>query len=88
MEAAMKLDIIDITHHRNGISGAPFHVAIFNDGESIKLAVVFSEPGHCAVFDFLKIAEANIRFGENSFRGDCYEPSLRQLIQITNQKGS
>ena len=37
----MNLKIIDLARHRNGIDGAPFHVTVFNDGESIKLAVLF-----------------------------------------------
>ena len=76
----MNLKIIDLASHRNGIDGTPFHVTMFNDGESIKLAVLFETKRHCAVFDFEKLLTGNIRFGENSFRGDQYEAPLRKAI--------
>lgn len=76
----MKLKIIDIASHRNGICGAPFHVVLFDDQGtegSRKVAVLFDEPYHCAVFDVAKLAAGDIAFGSNSFRGDHYEPHLR-----------
>jgi hypothetical protein len=76
----MKLSIIDIAHHRNGISAAPFHVVVFNDGESVKIGVVFEQASHLAVFDLAKLAKADIAFGSNSYRGDQYEPRLRKSI--------
>ena len=42
--ATMKLRIENIQHHRNGISGAPFHVLIFRDPEAGRmLGIVFDE---------------------------------------------
>ena len=76
----MKLKIIDTAHHRNGISGAPFHVVLFDDGESVKIAVVFDHAGHVAVFDVAKLANRDIAFGSNSWRGDNFEPDLRRAI--------
>lgn len=40
----MKLRILNIDYHRNGIAGAPFHAIVFRDAgpeSSVKLAVVF-----------------------------------------------
>ena len=40
----MKLNIIDTAHHRNGITGAPFDVALFEDSGpegSRKVAILF-----------------------------------------------
>ena len=83
----MNLKIIDIDYHRNGICGAPFYVTVFNDGESIKLAVIFDEAYHCAVFDFEKLQTGNIHFGENSFRGDQFEAPLREAIDARYRAG-
>ncbi len=91
----MKLKIINIAFHRNGICGAPFHVVLFHDSGpegSRKVAIVFDEPHHCAVLDIAKLAAGTITFGNNSFRGDNYESSLREAIRISsttiNQKGN
>ena len=66
----MRVEIIQIYFHRNGISGAPFHVIRFHDGESSKLAIVFDEAHHCAVLDTAKLTAGDIAFGSNSWRGD------------------
>jgi hypothetical protein len=79
----MKLKIIDIAFHRNGICGAPFDVVLFQDHGpegSRKVAILFEEPYHCAVLDVTKLAAGNIAFGSNSFRGDIYEPELRTAV--------
>jgi hypothetical protein len=79
----MKLKIIDIARHRNGVCGAPFDVALFKergrDG-SRKVAILFEEKGHCAVLDVAKLAAGDIAFGSNSWRGDDYEPDLKDAI--------
>jgi len=80
-----RLKIIEIAHHRNGVGGAPFHVVLFeDDGEegSRKVAIVFDEPGSCAVLDVAKLTRAEIRFGKNSWRGDVYEHELRECIRL------
>ena len=82
----MKLKIIAIAHHRNGICGAPFHVVLFEDvgaEASRKVAIVFEEEHHCAVLDVSKLAAGDIAFGSNSFRGDVYEPTLRKAYRNT-----
>lgn len=77
----MKLCIETIQHHRNGICGAPFHALIFRDPEADRmLGIVFDEQHHVAVFSLDKLALGNIAFGDNSWRGDRYEPHLRKAI--------
>jgi hypothetical protein len=79
----MKLRIIGIAHHRNGVCGAPFDVALFEDqGRETgrKVAILFAEPHHCAVLDVPKLTAGDIAFGSNSWRGDQYEPTLRRLL--------
>lgn len=69
--------------HRNGVAGAPFTVVLFEDeteGEkSTKIAILFREKGHVAVFDKKLLAQGIIEFGKNSWRGDRYEDALRKL---------
>ncbi|HWB10545.1 MAG TPA: hypothetical protein VG826_15050 [Pirellulales bacterium] len=85
----MKINrIISIAHHRNGVAGAPFDVALFTDTgdrRSRKVAVLFEPPGHCAVLDVEKLAAGDIAFGSNSWRGDDYEPPLRQAVGTHHQ---
>lgn len=74
----MELKVEKIAHHRNGVGGAPFKVAVVDDADQGKMLVVmFEEEGHTAVFDLQKLAEGVIEFGENSWRGDKYEAELR-----------
>ena len=75
------MKIIDIAYHRNGLRGIPFYVTVFNDGTSIKLAILFDTKAHCAVFDFEKLLTGNIRVGENSYPGDHFEKPLRKAIR-------
>ena len=46
-----------------------------------EVAIVFDEPGQCAVLDVGKLAAGDVRFGENSWRGDVYERALREVIR-------
>ncbi len=83
----MKLKIIDFDHHRNGITGAPFAVVLFEDTGpegSRKVALLFEQQGHCAVLDVAKLATGQIAFGSNSWRGDRFERSLRNAIRISS----
>jgi hypothetical protein len=77
----MKLRIENIQYHRNGVSGAPFHVLLFRDPDQGRmLGVVFQRRFHVAVFNLDKLTVGNIAFGLNSWRGDQYEPHLREAI--------
>lgn len=77
----MQLRIENIERHRNGICGAPFHVLIFRDpDEGRMVGIVFDDAHHVAVFHLGKLAAGNIAFGDNSWRGDRYEPFLRAAI--------
>jgi hypothetical protein len=91
----MKLKIINFDHHRNGISGAPFAVVLFEDEgteRSRKVAILFEQEAHCAVLDVDKLAQGDIAFSSNSWRGDRFEQSLRKAIRISsatnNPKGA
>jgi hypothetical protein len=86
----MKLKIIDIARHRNGVCGEPFDLVLFQDRGaegSRKIGIVFEAPHHCAVLDVAKLADGDIAFRSNSWRGDTYEPHLREVIR-THQEGA
>lgn len=88
----MKLKrIIAIDHHRNGICGSPFDVVLFQDTDNPgcrKVAVLFEPQSCCAVLDVDKLTTGDIAFGSNSWRGDVYEPLLRQAINEHRQRQS
>ena len=80
----MNISILNIDFHRNGIDGAPFYAIVFKDRgieASIKVGIVFDGPSCVAVLDIAKLADCDIAFGSNSWRGDHYEPALRRAIQ-------
>jgi hypothetical protein len=85
----MKLKIINIARHRNGVCGEPFDIVLFKDRGaegSRKVGIVFAAPYHCAVLDVAKLAAGDIAFGSNSFRGDNYEPHLRDAITASGKE--
>lgn len=78
----MKLRIEHIAHHRNGVCGTPFHVVLFRDpDEGRMVGVLFDTPDHLAVFHLDMLLAGEIAFGVNSWRGDHYEPALRQAVR-------
>ena len=79
--------VLNIAHHRNGISGNSFYVVTFKDEESVgvdheMVAVVFEEQGSVAVLDVNLLHTGDIAFGSNSWRGDVYEKRLRAAIVV------
>lgn len=85
----MKLKILGIAHHRNGVAGAGFDVMLFRvlQERGTKVGILFDAPGHCAVLDVTLLAAGDIAFGSNSWRGDDYEPHLRKAIETRNPNG-
>jgi len=85
----MKLKhIIAIDRHRNGICGSPFDVVLFQDSDDPghrKVAILFEPQSCCAVLDVDKLAGGDVTFSSNSWRGDVYEPLLRQVIAMHHQ---
>ena len=68
-----------IAHHRNGICGEPFYVLTFTESGRNMIATVFYHPEwgeppepRVAVFDRDLLANGEIGFGLNSWRGDHY----------------
>jgi hypothetical protein len=86
----MKLKILDTAHHRNGVAGTGFDVVLFKVAreQSRKVAILFDDPGYCAVLDVTLLAAGDIAFGSNSWRGDDFEPELRRAVEHTSQAGN
>lgn len=88
----MKVEVKSIAYHRNGISDIGFHAVIFTMREAGKpremLGIVFPERGAVAVLDTEFVSKGNITFGDNSWRGDWFEPDLRKAITAWEAKRS
>lgn len=85
------INVIDWDYHRNGISGAPFHVVLFDDvsdENTRKVGILFEKHFHCAVLDIAKLSAGSIGFGFNSYRGDMFEDTLRAALRFPNEKGA
>lgn len=89
----MKLTIKEVSWHRNGIGGEGFHAVYFHysePGEEPKkmLAILFDDPGQCAVIQLDQPGEFTVQFGRNSWRGDHFETQLRKAIKTHKSSGS
>lgn len=79
-------EVMEVAHHRNGVSGEPYHAVRFRSSDQANLelvAVVFDRPGAVAVLDggLLSGLNATVKeFGMNAFRGDRFEKELRAVI--------
>lgn len=77
----MKIKVLSVEFHRNGVLGNGFYVVLFTHESTKKVAIVFDEPGNVAVLDVGLLAQNNIEFGENSWRGDEFESELRKAVK-------
>lgn len=78
----MNLTVKQVAWHRNGICGEGFYAVLFTDAEEGPMvAALFDEPGYCAVFHIPRLANGNVAFGDNSWRGDRYASELRPLVE-------
>jgi hypothetical protein len=71
-----------VEYHRNGVGGDPFWVVTFTSAEDGRpmVGIVFSEQYRTAVFNRELLGQGVIAFGQNSFRGDCFDAELRAAI--------
>lgn len=75
-----------VDYHRNGVSGRGFYVVAFDtivSGQTRHfVATMPSDPewGECFVLDRDMLAEGNITFGQNSWRGDHYMPGVIDAV--------
>lgn len=85
------LHLKSIAHHRNGVCGVPFHVCLFKDGKDIMLGIKFDEGGdslnvYTAVFNMKKLANGDIEFASNSYRGDVFDGQIKEWIKEYNDE--
>jgi len=90
----MEIKMLEIHHHRNGIAGEPFYVGFLEDDDSgKKLFIHFNDDSNetgewanprTAILDTSKIADNDVRFGSNSFRGDHYSDFIKSEIDKLN----
>ena len=78
-----------VAYHRNGVCGEPFHLVTFTsaDGQAM-LATVFDERDGApavAIVSLGLLAEGNIAFGENSWRGDRFADELYRAIKANGE---
>lgn len=89
---SIQITPIKVAYHRNGVSGAGFHVVTFYEQDTneqdtdyehapLMVGIVFEEPLHVAVLDINLLAAGIIEFARNSWRGDRFESVLRQTIE-------
>lgn len=73
--------VYGVNYHRNGVSGNGFHLVHFRDNSGKQgrkmFAVVFPEQGNVAV-----MSEQNTGHRGDEYRGDYFEPELRQAIKV------
>jgi hypothetical protein len=78
----------ELCYHRNGVSGLGFHVGIIKDGNQEMLVIRFPKESDngaggvlCAAFDLALLDKRNIKFGDNSWRGDVYAEVIDKEIE-------
>lgn len=77
----MKKKLLSASHHRNGITGTPFDVALIKDEDgSTKVCIDFGGSDF-AVLQVDRLAKGDIAFGSNSWRGDHYSDEVRALMK-------
>jgi hypothetical protein len=79
------IEVKSVAYHRNGVSGQPFHVVLFDniEGRHIEqcVGIVFDGTKRVAVLNVDKLTQGVIAFGRNSYRGDRFSPMLKQAIK-------
>ncbi len=86
----------EVAYHRNGVCGRGFYAVRFTaDVEEVGpkdanwLATLTDDAGECYVICLDLIPTCGVRFaGGNSWRGDHYEPELREAIKQHTEAGS
>lgn len=80
--------VLDISYHRNGMSGDGFHVVAFKNGGEKMIATVFEENGKCAILSVDLLNRDIIKSGVNSWRCEYFEDDLRKAIEEWEEKRS
>ena len=75
--------VLAIDHHRNGVTGCPFGIVLFNYGKRKMVGIILDNEDlcPCVVLDVDLLSQGNIEFGTNSWRGDDFYPELKAVIE-------
>jgi hypothetical protein len=82
----MAIEIRDVAYHRNGISGLPFWVVLFNDtdaGMFNQVATIDEDGKDCRVINAGLVVTAG-EIGNrhmNTWRGDYYLQKIKEAMQ-------
>jgi hypothetical protein len=68
-------------HHRNGVTGEPFNVYIFNDPENGRMVGIDFGGARFAVLNIEQLSKGDIAFMSNSWKGEDYAPFVRKENQ-------
>ena len=76
----MKEKLIKTAHHRNGVCGHPFTVALLRDEDGTRKVIIRLDKDAdkatgfccCCVLDVDQLTKGEIEFGLGSYRGDRY----------------
>jgi hypothetical protein len=81
----MKLKILAIDYHRNGVGGNGFYAVLFKEGRGKtadhKIATVFPDKGNISVLSVDLLAQKELGDGKNRWRAEDYEPEIRDAIR-------
>lgn len=81
MSRGERINVKQVSYHRNGVSGEGFFAVLFERGGGhLMVASVFDAPGAVAVYQVDFLSTVGVLFGDNSWRGDVFEPQLREAI--------
>ena len=75
----MKIKILSEAYHRNGVFGEPFHVGLFQDEDGTTKVYVDFGGEAFAVLQVDLLAQGDVAFGSNSWRGDTFAGPVRRL---------
>ena len=78
-----KSSVEKLAYHRNGVAGLGFHVAIVGGMLVVRFPSESDQAAGgvlCAAFSLQKLAERDIAFASNSWRGDEFAPMIDAAI--------
>lgn len=82
----MAIEIREVAYHRNGVSGLPFWVVLFNDtdeGMFNQLATIDEDGKDCRVINMgiAMFGRIGQDVGMNTWRGDYYLQKIKEAMQ-------
>jgi hypothetical protein len=76
--------VIKIAYHRNGVTGTPFSVILFESDKQTMVGIVFDGfdgEDNIAILDVDLLNQGTIEFGLNSWRSEHFKPALLKAIE-------